>query len=605
MSLNPTATLYGAPTPTRGLPLHVSTDDSGKWIAYPSGQLVILRDVTNLAAPALVCARHTVPVTCCRLSSMAAMCASGDRDGNVIVWANKADMIVVYQGKLIGGPVRDIAWSEDQERIVCVGEGKTMAAVIAVNGGNSVGTIMGHQRTIVSCDFKRSRPFRISTGAQDTQVNFYEGPPFKFTHSVAGLNHQGNVNAVRFSPDSSTLATASGSADLWLLDAKTGDKLRSIATGHTGSIYALAWSKDSATIVTASADKTVKLFNAVDGSLLRSFTFGTSPGHMQLGVAWTSIGVVSLGLNGDINVLPSTGGAAEAQVYRGHQRLVGCVAYDAISGRTISASGDGRVLAWTDPNVAGGAALSGGGAHEALGAMSFAPASGELVATAGEDNIVSYNVAMAVVAAPVAIAALNGTAAAVVAVYKASCAVFAGGKKVWEDKYGNAFDGTCVAAQGHTFVVGGDKAARVYEFNVATGQAEPRAVLQGRHTTTVTAVAISHSGDRVATGDASHVIAVWDAATGTILVNDLVFHRSKVTALAFAPHSSSDLVSGSVDCAVIVWQLSTANGGSERHVIRQGAHANGVTAVAFGASPLEVVSGGGDGSVRRWALAAA
>jgi hypothetical protein len=46
--------------------------------------------------------------------------------------------------------------------------------------GTSVGEISGQSKSINSCDFRPSRPFRIVTGCEDNTIGVFEGPPFKF-----------------------------------------------------------------------------------------------------------------------------------------------------------------------------------------------------------------------------------------------------------------------------------------------------------------------------------------------------------------------------------------------------------------------------------------
>jgi hypothetical protein len=52
------------------------------------------------------------------------------------------------------------------------------------DSGSTVGDFDGHSKRVLSCDFKPTRPFRIVTCGEDFLANFYEGPPFKFKHSI-------------------------------------------------------------------------------------------------------------------------------------------------------------------------------------------------------------------------------------------------------------------------------------------------------------------------------------------------------------------------------------------------------------------------------------
>ena len=56
--------------------------------------------------------------------------------------------------------------------------------VFLVDTGSTVGEIMGHSKYINSTDYKPTRPFRIATASEDFTVAFFQGPPFKFAHTV-------------------------------------------------------------------------------------------------------------------------------------------------------------------------------------------------------------------------------------------------------------------------------------------------------------------------------------------------------------------------------------------------------------------------------------
>lgn len=65
----------------------------------------------------------------------------------------------------IAGPIKDISWSADNQRMVAVGEGRErFGHVFMSETGTSVGEISGQSKPINSADFKPTRPFRIVTG---------------------------------------------------------------------------------------------------------------------------------------------------------------------------------------------------------------------------------------------------------------------------------------------------------------------------------------------------------------------------------------------------------------------------------------------------------
>ena len=57
----------------------------------------------------------------------------------------------------ISGPIKDLAWSPDNQRMVCVGEGREkFGHVFLADTGTSNGDITGQSRPINSCDFRYS-----------------------------------------------------------------------------------------------------------------------------------------------------------------------------------------------------------------------------------------------------------------------------------------------------------------------------------------------------------------------------------------------------------------------------------------------------------------
>ena len=73
----------------------------------------------------------------------------------------------------------------------------------------TVGELSGHSKRVNSIDVKQTRPFRVATGSEDTDVGFFAGPPFKL--QTLAHDHSRFVNSVRFAPDGNLLLT--GGAD--------------------------------------------------------------------------------------------------------------------------------------------------------------------------------------------------------------------------------------------------------------------------------------------------------------------------------------------------------------------------------------------------------
>ncbi|MBE8999310.1 serine/threonine protein kinase [Nostoc sp. LEGE 12447] len=88
--------------------------------------------------------------------------------------------------------------------------------------------------------------------------------------------HSSDVNSVAFSPDGTTLGSASDDKTIKLWNLASGEEIRTLE-GHSNWIWTVAFSPDSKTLASGSADKTIKLWNVETGKLVRTLE-GNSDG---------------------------------------------------------------------------------------------------------------------------------------------------------------------------------------------------------------------------------------------------------------------------------------------------------------------------------------
>jgi WD40 repeat protein len=133
-----------------------------------------------------------------------------------------------------------------------------------------------------------------------------------------------------------------------------------------------------------------------------------------------------------------------------------------------------------------------------------------------------------------------------------------------------------------------DKTVRVWD--AKTGQ--PLHTLEG-HTNGVSSVAFSAEGDRLASASHDKTVRVWDAKTGQLL-HTLEGHTNGITSVAFSAEGDR-LASASWDKTVRVWDAKT---GQPLHTLE--GHTRSVSSVAFSAEGDRLASASHDETVRVW-----
>src|SRR5207248_2080208 len=114
---------------------------------------------------------------------------------------------------------------------------------------------------------------------------------------------------------------------------------------HTNQVNALAWSPDTYTMATASDDGTMKVWNVTDRSDVRTYK-----GHTDAvtAVAWSHNGhyVVSGEKNGIVHVWSKASTRRTSSIHRGHAAQVTALAWSDDMQYIASGHSDGVVQVW-------------------------------------------------------------------------------------------------------------------------------------------------------------------------------------------------------------------------------------------------------------------
>eukprot|EP00123_Amoebidium_parasiticum_P017958 comp24046_c0_seq1/m.43132 comp24046_c0_seq1/g.43132 ORF comp24046_c0_seq1/g.43132 comp24046_c0_seq1/m.43132 type:complete len:600 (-) comp24046_c0_seq1:168-1967(-) len=584
------------PATKRGQNILPGGDPKGKNMLYTCGSSVVIRNIKNPAEAELY-NEHAAETTVARYAPSGFYIASADITGKVKIWdTTNVEHLLKYEYQPLSGPVKDLVWSDDSKRIIVAGDGREkFGAAFLWDSGSSVGEISGHSKAINSIDLKQSRPYRAATASEDCQSAFFQGPPFKFSHSHK--DHTRFVNCVRFSPDGNFYATASSDGQVFLYDGKTGEKKGQIGEpAHKGSVMGLAWSPDSKQLLTASADKTVKLWNIESpATCATTFTFGDTVEDQQLGCLWQGDDMLTISLSGFINYLDTANPDKPRRVVQGHNKLITALAVSSDGKSIFSGDYSGRIVRW---DVEGGNAVAiGGNGH--TNQINQLVAAGDRLWSCGMDDAILSTSAdaaaydgskVATEACPQGLAVRGDSV--VVATVK-GLELYRAGQRVASKSVD--WDPLCVAISpdGATAAVGG-KDSKVHIFSISdSGLEETKAVdAKGQ----VTCLAYSPNGSRLATGDSGRNIFVWSVPAYEKEISGWVFHSAKVNSLAWAP-SGNYIVSGGLDTNIFVWSIQTP---SKRIQIKN-AHVGSVNCVDWLGEDT-IVSGGQDSTVKTWTI---
>jgi WD40 repeat protein len=226
--------------------------------------------------------------------------AAGCDDGTVRTWDTATWQEQAKFGRQAGG-VSSLAFAPDGKTLA-TGTYDAAVRLWDVTAGKELTTLRGHNHYVMSVAFSPDGKL-LASGGQELVDNGQQ-PGYgsvKLWDAIvyqekAAVRHEQVVNAVGFSPDGKTLATASSDQTIKLWDVATGKKRASLR-GHQAAVMCLAFGPDGKTLATAGWDFSIKLWDVA-----KAEEVATLVGHLAE--------VRALAFSPDGKTLASAGGVA-------------------------------------------------------------------------------------------------------------------------------------------------------------------------------------------------------------------------------------------------------------------------------------------------------
>ncbi|MBW0508158.1 hypothetical protein O181_047873 [Austropuccinia psidii MF-1] len=573
-------------------------------IVYAAGKSIFIKNIDTLNS--ITYTAHIAPTTVAKFSPSGFYVASADSTGLVKVWdVAGTDQILKVEVKAIGGRVNDLAWDSDNggKRVIAVGEGRErFGHAFSIDGGNSVGEIVGHSKSIRAVAIRSSRPFRAITASDDTSVAFFNGTPYKFSKIIR--NHTKFVQAVDYAPDGSGFLSAGSDYKIFVYDGSTGDTVSELGTNsssdkHTGSIYSAVWSGlNHSTLASFSADGTVKMWDASVQKLTRTWVLASSPTpeQQQVGGTWLEGNrFVSLAYNGDLTVIDDRQPEPIKKVHACRNGTITAAKCPLKSG-VYAADYSGRILHYSDVGACEPLQLD-----SSVNIIGMSASKSKLFSIMMDDTVREIDPAQVSASAHQSIP-LSEQPKSISSRLNDNVALVATSNQVRLIESGNSLVtlpleySATTCALSHNFAAIGAEDGKVSIYNVTEKSLKHLKTLS--NTSSITSLAISPDEKLIAVGEATGKILVYELSGDyrSVISSQWCWHTARIWSLSWR-ECSSFLASSSLDTNIYIWSLAKPN----KKLSIKNAHVGGTTQVVWQNGTC-LLSCGKDGALRRYSI---
>lgn len=187
--------------------------------------------------------------------------ASGDDNGNVIIW--DADTYLPINNPLIkqGSHITNIVYSPDGKMIAIAGNTSSVYLIdLQTLEGiyNSIEGNMGVSSMAFSADGSL-----FALGDYDGKIYVLDLTASTYSSEEMLSGHNGYVTSLAFSPDGKTLISGDETGQMYIWNVETFEQLKGLEK-HTSTVSSLVFSPDGKTLVSAGWDNTIIFWDVVN-----------------------------------------------------------------------------------------------------------------------------------------------------------------------------------------------------------------------------------------------------------------------------------------------------------------------------------------------------